>query len=1478
MFPLYVSEKYSGESDGMVLKKKKRILSGILAAAVLMSAIPMSVYAETGQILSEDDQDAKSIDGWVGEGIDERSGLFDTIGNPNKSWYQYNLQNYAGISSPMDSDSSENIIEYCSYYLGGDNSKGTIYKDHIINSPGYYNLSASCQIYQQLHTDIGKLKIEVYDNTSGTGAPIGSSSVTAQNSVGEWAAVSIPGLYVTSKAKMIRVVLEASTANDENDYVDFDGLSVTLVAAAAPPVISNLDKDTVTFTEGGSEVSLDKDSNVTVKVDYDFGRTYNGGSVTAAITGNGVATEDVLELAETGGITLSESDVLYNGTSIGTYSAAGAGMNLSVLLNPNADDTSVAALIKAIVYRNTNAVKPDTKPRTVKVSAEDNTYNPYSVYTTVNVQSVNYAPVRKSGVEASASDSVSVKTQFSLDLSTIFEDPDTDTLTYKVKVNDGAELTANEQYTYTPTAAGTDTLVFTANDGTVDSTDTYTVTLTAVNTAPARKSEVQASDSMNMILGTAYNLDLSTVFEDADNDTLSYTVKINEEEEKNAAGGYTYTPPATGTYTLVFKANDGTDNSSDTYTVTLNVKAANIIPARAAGVSETGTGTVAVQKTYSVNLAEIFEDANDDALTYTVKVNGAAEETAPAIYSYKPTAADTYTLVFRANDGLADSTDTYTVTLTAVNTVPERKTGIEAAESDTITVSTSYQLDLSTIFEDENGDALTYKVKVNEEAEDTASSDYSFTPTETGTYTLVFKANDGSADSTDIYTVTLEVKAANTAPARAAGISETGADSVAVQKTYSVNLDEIFVDADGDPLTYTVKVNSGAEETADASYSYKPTAAGTYTLVFRANDGTAYSTDLYTVTLTAVNTVPLRKTGVEDTDSETIIINHAYSLDLSTIFEDENKDALSYKVKTDGEAEVGAEEQYYFTPTEAGTHTLVFKANDGIADSTDTYTVTLTATENPVRSVTSPASVTGITNGSAKTSSGLGLPETVTLETDMGDISADVTWNVSGSSYDPDQKEEQMFDVEGTVVLPDGVYNPDGISLDVTVNVTVKAKVLVNKVLESIDQLTAITGSANGTPKTASALGLPENVSLETDDGTVSADVTWNVSGSSYDPDQKTEQIFTVEGTVTLPDGVVNPDNVSLEVTIEVTVDAETPSDKVMVRLVPLNAITGVINGTAKTVSALGIPSGITMVTDAGNVKADVIWDLDSSSYDPDSSEEQSFTVEGTVILPDDVTNPNGISLEVSIDVTVLEEAIEQEYYTLRIRVTKRPEKVSYTLGEDLDTQGLEVTEYQKASPSEAVRKTVLSEDQYDLEYNLARTGTRTVKVIYYATDRYGNEKEFTDDFTVTVKDLPKGDSDDDDRDITGPGKQTGGDDDHYYPGNWQSDETGWKITAKDGSRPVNRWVYTDWKGKNDWYFFDENGYMVTGWFEYKGSVYYLNPVSDGKKGYMYTGWNMVDGKWYYFSEAADAAKGSMLKDTVTPDGHQVGPEGERIS
>lgn len=89
----------------------------------------------------------------------------------------------------------------------------------------------------------------------------------------------------------------------------------------------------------------------------------------------------------------------------------------------------------------------------------------------------------------------------------------------------------------------------------------------------------------------------------------------------------------------------------------------------------------------------------------------------------------------------------------------------------------------------------------------------------------------------------------------------------------------------------------------------------------------------------------------------------------------------------------------------------------------------------------------------------------------------------------------------------------------------------------SITPPQAITGVANGT--TTSALGLPATVIIETEDSSVTtAAVKWDLENLEYDPSILTEQSFAVNGTVTLPEGIGNSKELSLDVTIQVTVAA----------------------------------------------------------------------------------------------------------------------------------------------------------------------------------------------------------------------------------------------------------------------------------------------------------------------------------------------------
>lgn len=93
--------------------------------------------------------------------------------------------------------------------------------------------------------------------------------------------------------------------------------------------------------------------------------------------------------------------------------------------------------------------------------------------------------------------------------------------------------------------------------------------------------------------------------------------------------------------------------------------------------------------------------------------------------------------------------------------------------------------------------------------------------------------------------------------------------------------------------------------------------------------------------------------------------------------------------------------------------------------------------------------------------------------------------------------------------------------------------------------------------------------------------------------------------------------------------------------------------------------------------------------------------------------------------------------------------------------------------------------------------------------------------------------------------------------GSWQYDsKTGkWWLELSDGSYPAGRWMRVDGK----WYYFDDAGYMFTGWLKQGNNRYYLQPdgsmavnkriesgVSDSNGVWHPDGWQQTNGKWWY--------------------------------
>ncbi len=220
----------------------------------------------------------------------------------------------------------------------------------------------------------------------------------------------------------------------------------------------------------------------------------------------------------------------------------------------------------------------------------------------------------------------------------------------------------------------------------------------------------------------------------------------------------------------------------------------------------------------------------------------------------------------------------------------------------------------------------------------------------------------------------------------------------------------------------------------------------------------------------------------------------------------------SYTFKVRAVNSEGGGEEASMTATPQAQVTLQMAVADGVADTTTSTKIDLTF---------SPA-IAGLTGENITITDGTG-------EVTKGALTGSGTsWSIALDSV------TTQGNVSVAVSAPAG-YTISGSPMTVAVY---KALVSTDKTFVSITAPGAVTGVANGTEKTAAALGLPTKVTLVTDDGNVQADVTWDVASSSYNPGDTAEQTFAVGGTVTLPAGVINPSSIALNVSISVTVNA----------------------------------------------------------------------------------------------------------------------------------------------------------------------------------------------------------------------------------------------------------------------------------------------------------------------------------------------------
>ena len=240
-----------------------------------------------------------------------------------------------------------------------------------------------------------------------------------------------------------------------------------------------------------------------------------------------------------------------------------------------------------------------------------------------------------------------------------------------------------------------------------------------------------------------------------------------------------------------------------------------------------------------------------------------------------------------------------------------------------------------------------------------------------------------------------------------------------------------------------------------------------------------------------------------------------------------------------------------------------------------------------------PGAVTvTLTNGGNVTLSGMGL------QTSGNGFTVS---QLSAVAADPGQ--QVTFTVAPVAGLAAGPYSQQiTVTSDKAPAVTIKVDFTVTNAVVKVTGVGKVAdiSVANGVAKSAEGLKLPSTVKISTNKGDMNASVKWDVKGCAYNPNSTESQKFSVKGNVTLPDGVTNPDNLNLVVSVNITT-----SRGPIVSSASDNTITGISSDGAYTTETKITFTAVGAGMDITNpIKGDVryqplYWEvLESRSFD----------------------------------------------------------------------------------------------------------------------------------------------------------------------------------------------------------------------------------------------------------------------------------------
>ncbi|NTU57871.1 MAG: tandem-95 repeat protein, partial [Chlorobiaceae bacterium] len=515
---------------------------------------------------------------------------------------------------------------------------------------------------------------------------------------------------------------------------------------------------------------------------------------------------------------------------------------------------------------------------------------------TFNVTPVNDAPVAQDESYTTSEDTALTvtATQGVLSNDSDLEGSSLTVTAYGTASHGTVTVNADGSLVYVPNGNynGTDSFTYTVSDGSLVSTATATVTITAVNDAP-----LVQNDSYTTLEDTALTVNAPGVLSnDIDIEGSSLTVTAygtasHGTVSVNVDGGLVYTPTSNdnGTDTFTYTVSDGTDES--TATVTVTVSSVNDAPAGSDKTITTDEDTAytfsasdfgfgdpndnpsnsffAVKITTLPTSGILMLDGNevvtgqlvsvsdllDNQLVYTPGLNANGNGYASFTFQVHDNGG-----TVNGGEDLDQTPDTITFNVIPVNDAPVLQDEIYTTSEDTaLTVpapgvlSNDSDVEGSSLTVTGYGTASHGALTVNADGSLVYTPGSNYNGTDTFTYTV----SDGSLTSTA--TATLTISAVNDAPLVQDDSYTTSENNVltviapgALSNDSDIEGSSLSVIANGTALHGIVTVH------ADGSLVYVPNMNynGTDSFTYTVSDGTDESTATVTVTVSSVNDAP----------------------------------------------------------------------------------------------------------------------------------------------------------------------------------------------------------------------------------------------------------------------------------------------------------------------------------------------------------------------------------------------------------------------------------------------------------------------------------------------------------------------------------------------------------------------------------------------------------------------------------------------